>query len=164
MADPRQRLAARQAALIRALVAGGPVPDGFDPARVRATSEALARKRARQVVKAWPALALDPQFTQAFLSYATGSPLPPTGGALADGLAFADRLASAGHLDGDARVERLAARSRLQPRRGYQPRRGLFCGAVIARPPRRLVVLVRVPGLGERWISVPLAARGARTT
>lgn len=142
---------------MRALVAGGPVPDGFDPARVCATREALARKRARQVAKAWPALALDPRFTERFLSYATGSPPPPAGGALADGLAFADRLASAGQLGGDARVEWLTARSLLQPRRGYRPRRGLFCGAVIARPPRRLVVLVRAPRLGERWMSVPLA-------
>ncbi len=142
---------------MRALVAGGPVPDGFDPARVRATCEALARKRARQVAKVWPALALHPQFTERFLSYASGNPPPPTGGALADGLAFADRLASTGQLHGNAQVEWLAARSRLQPRRGYRLRRGLFCGAVIVGPPRRLVVLARAPRLGQRWISVPLA-------
>ncbi|MGH8887025.1 MAG: hypothetical protein ACRDYX_18010 [Egibacteraceae bacterium] len=161
MADPRERLAARQAALVRALVAGGPVPDGFAPERVRATSEALARKRALQVAKAWPALALNPQFTQRFLSYAVRN--PPPGGPLADGLAFAGRLASTEELNGDARVEWLAARSRLRHRRGYRPRRGPFLGAVITGPPRRLVAVVRLPGLGERWVSVPLPSRSART-
>lgn len=155
MADARERLAAQQAALVSALVAGGPVPEGFDPQRVRATSQALARKRARHVAKSWPALSLDPQFTQQFLSYAAGRP-PPVGGALADGLAFADRLARASKLRGEAKVEWLAARARLRRTRGYQPRRGPFLGATIAGPPRRLVVLVRAPALGERWISVPL--------
>ena len=48
----RERLAAEQAALVRALVDGGPVPGGFDPDRVRATSAALAGKRAREVARA----------------------------------------------------------------------------------------------------------------
>jgi hypothetical protein len=28
--------------------------------------------------------------------------------------------------------------------------------ATLAGPPRRLVVTVRAPGLGERWLTVPL--------
>ena len=55
----RERLADEQAALVRALVGGGPVPGGFDPGRVAATSAALARKRAREVTRAWPVLAAD---------------------------------------------------------------------------------------------------------
>lgn len=158
MADPRERLAARQAALVRALVAGGPVPDGLDPVRVRATSEALAHKRARQVAKSWPALALNRHFMERFLSYAPKNP-PPMGGALADGLAFADQLASAGQLSGEARAEWLAARARLRRKRGYRPRRGPFLGATITGPPRRLVAVVRAPGLGERWVTAPLPPR-----
>ena len=68
----RERLAAEQAALVRALVGGGPVPGGFDPGRVRATS-----------------------------------------------------------------------------------------AATLAAPPRRLVVTVRLPGLGDRWFSLPLSLPGA---
>jgi uncharacterized protein (UPF0276 family) len=43
----RVALASAQAALVRALVAGGPTPGGFDPARLRATSLTLAAKSAR---------------------------------------------------------------------------------------------------------------------
>jgi hypothetical protein len=149
--EARDRLAAGQAALVRALVGGGPVPGGFDPGRVRATSTALARKRAREVARAWPALAaeLGEDFTGEFLAYAAGRPPPARGGALADGLAFADGLAGRGRLPGNARVERLLARSHLSP----APAR---LAATLAGPPRRLVVVVRAPGLGDRCLSLPL--------
>jgi hypothetical protein len=77
----RERLAAEQAALVRALVGGGPVPGGFDPERVRATSAALARKRAREVARAWPVLAaeLGDDFTGRFLAFAAGRPRRPEG-------------------------------------------------------------------------------------
>ena len=55
----RERLADEQAALVRALVGGGPVPGGFDAGRVAATSAALVRKRAREVARAWPVLAAE---------------------------------------------------------------------------------------------------------
>jgi hypothetical protein len=148
----RARLAAEQAALVRALVGGGPVPGGFDPDRVRATATALAGKRARAVARAWPGLAaeLGPDFTRWFLADAAGRPPPARGGALADGLAFADALARERRLPGNARVERLLARARLSTR-------PVRLGAAVAGPPRRLVVTVRAPGLGERWLSVPSA-------
>jgi hypothetical protein len=38
-------LARRQEALVRALVAGGPVPDGFDPAAVAVAGEVCRHKR-----------------------------------------------------------------------------------------------------------------------
>jgi hypothetical protein len=64
----RERLDAEQAALVRALVDGGPVPAGFDPDRVAATATALARKRAGEVARAWPVLAaeLGDDFTARF--------------------------------------------------------------------------------------------------
>jgi hypothetical protein len=136
----RERLAADQAALVRALVGGGPVPGGFDPDRVRATSAALARKRACEAARAWPVLAdeLGEDFTAQFLAHAARRPPPARGGALADGLAFADGLARRGRPPGNARVERLLARAHLSP----APAR---LAATLATPPRRLVILVRLP-------------------
>ncbi|OMB97303.1 hypothetical protein A5733_10715 [Mycobacterium sp. NS-7484] len=40
-----ESLARRQEALVRALVAGGPVPAGFDPAAVAAAGEVCRHKR-----------------------------------------------------------------------------------------------------------------------
>ena len=147
----REGLAAEQAALVRALVDGGPVPGGFDPERVRATAAALARKRAREVARAWPGLAaeLGADFTGRFLADAARRPPPARGGAVADGLAFADALAREGSLPGSARVERMAARAQLSTR-------PVRLAATLAGPPRRLVVVVRAPGVGERWLSLPL--------
>ena len=151
MSGSRERLAAEQAALVRALVDGGPVPGGFDPDRVRATSAALARKRAREVARAWPALAaeLGEDFTAWFLADAARRPPPARGGALADGLAFAGALARQRRLSGNARVERMLAAARLST----SPAR---LAVTVAGPPRRLVAIVRAPGLGERCLSVPL--------
>ena len=44
--DPAAGLAARQEELVAALVAGGPVPSGFDPGRLAVARRALLRKRA----------------------------------------------------------------------------------------------------------------------
>jgi hypothetical protein len=76
---------------------------------------------------------------------------PPTarGGALADGLAFARALARQGGLSPDARVEAMLAAAALSAR-------PVRLAATLAGPPRRLVVTVRAPGLGERWLTVPL--------
>lgn len=149
--DPEERLADQQAALVRALVAGGPVPGGFDPTRVAATVGALARKRAREVAKAWPALAyqLGEEFTDRFLAYAAASPRRGRG-ALADGLAFADTLERTGELSGQARVERLMAQARLAT--------GIFIRVLLAGESgsRQLVAVLRVPLLGEHWLRLPV--------
>ena len=157
MSTAPERLAAEQAALVRALVAGGPVPEGFDRDRVRATAAALARKRAREVARAWPVLAADlgEAFTDRFGASAAGRPPPAAGGALADGLGFARDLARQRRLSGDARVEALLAAARLSPR-------PLRLAATLAGRPPRLVVLARVPRLGERALSLPLGPSRAR--
>lgn len=87
--EARARLAARQTALLTALVAGGPVPPGFDPAQVRSQSAALAAKRRDTAAKVAPALPrlLGPQYGPLFLSYARRH--PQTGGYRADARAFA---------------------------------------------------------------------------
>jgi len=52
-ADTTAGLAARQAEL----VAGGPVPSGFDPGRLAVARRAMLRKRAGEAAAAWPLLA-----------------------------------------------------------------------------------------------------------
>jgi hypothetical protein len=69
-------LAARQAALVAALVAGAEVPAGLDADRVRIQAATLLRKRGRSVAGAQPelALALGESFRTAFAAYAAGRP------------------------------------------------------------------------------------------
>lgn len=86
----RARLAARQTELLTALVAGGPVPPGFDPAQVRAQATGLAAKRRDTAAKVAPELPhlLGAQYGPLFLAYARGN--PQTGGYRADARAFAE--------------------------------------------------------------------------
>ncbi len=86
----RARLAARQTELLTALVAGGPVPPGFDPAQVRAQATGLAAKRRDTAAKVVPDLPrlLGAQYGPLFLAYARGN--PQTGGYRADARAFAE--------------------------------------------------------------------------
>lgn len=101
----RARLAARQAGLLAALVAGGPVPPGFDPAQVRAQATGLAAKRRDTAAKVAPALPrlLGTRYGPLFLAYARSH--PQTGGYRADARAFAAwALAEGEGLDADART------------------------------------------------------------
>ena len=45
LTEARSRLAQAQTDLVRALVAQGPIPGGFDEARVKAAARALVSKR-----------------------------------------------------------------------------------------------------------------------
>jgi hypothetical protein len=85
----RAGLAERQHALMAALVAGGPLPAGFDPGQVRAQAIGLAAKRRDTVARVVPELALllGPAFGPAFLRYAQQH--PQDGGYRADARAFA---------------------------------------------------------------------------
>ncbi|GAA5011444.1 MbnB/TglH/ChrH family RiPP precursor modification enzyme [Streptomyces siamensis] len=108
--DPaaRQRLALAQAALLSALVAGTPVPEGFDRVRLGVQARALAAKRADVVAKVAGELPeiLAREYRPAFLAYAQRHPM--TGGYRRDALDFAEHLLLAG-LPEDA-----AARRRLR--------------------------------------------------
>src|SRR5690606_42109657 len=79
--DAPPDLAARQAALVAALVAGAPLPAGFDATRVAAARTALLRKRAGEVARLWPMLAagLGHRWPAIFQQWAAP---PPTQGAL----------------------------------------------------------------------------------
>jgi uncharacterized protein len=95
-APARQRLALAQHALLSALVAGPPVPEGFDRARLRVQARSLAAKRADVVAKVAPELPriLGESYRPAFLGYAAGRPL--AGGHRRDALDFVEHL-----LDGE---------------------------------------------------------------
>ncbi|WP_018349637.1 hypothetical protein [Longispora albida] len=95
-------LAERQAALVAALVAGGPDPEGFDPGQLAVMRHALLVKRAGEVAAAWPALAREADLRALLAGH------PPLG-AHADGLRIARALASAGQL-GPAGQAELARR------------------------------------------------------
>ncbi|AMW13544.1 endonuclease [Streptomyces qaidamensis] len=101
----RQRLALAQAALLSALVAGTPVPEGFDRVRIGVQARALAAKRADVVAKVAPELPviLGDGYRTAFLGYAQTHPM--TSGYRRDALTFAEHLLSTGR-PGDAGARR----------------------------------------------------------
>ncbi|GAA3214038.1 DUF692 domain-containing protein [Streptomyces sp. XM83C] len=104
----RQRLALAQTALLSALVAGTPAPEGFDRARLRVQSRALAAKRAGVVAKIAPELPeiLGAGYRPAFLAYAHARPM--TASYRHDALAFA------AHLLREGLVHERAAHRRLR--------------------------------------------------
>jgi hypothetical protein len=114
-------LAARQAELVAALVAGGPVPSGFDPDRLAVARRALVRKRAGQAAAVWPLLAasLGPAWPDAFATSVAGrAPV----GALRDGWDLAQGLRARGKL-GDAAAIELAEHVVVFRHRDGRPRR-----------------------------------------
>jgi uncharacterized protein (UPF0276 family) len=105
----RQRVGVAQASLLSALVADGPVPEGFDRARVRVQARALAAKRAGIVAKVAPELPriLGESYRPLFVAYAIGRPL--TGGHRKDALDFAEHLLLSGLPESARRRNRLRA-------------------------------------------------------
>ncbi|UUU25569.1 DUF692 domain-containing protein [Streptomyces sp. DSM 40750] len=101
----RQRLGLAQAALLSALVAGTPVPEGFDRVRLGVQGRALAAKRADVVAKVAPELPeiLGSSYRPAFVAYAQGHPM--TDGYRRDALSFAEHVLLTGRPD-DADVLR----------------------------------------------------------
>jgi hypothetical protein len=103
---------------VAALVAGAEPPEGVDGDRVRVQAAALLRKRGRGVAHAAPdlAVALGPDFRDAFASYARGRPGPPPDCAADDAAEFARYLrGTGGRPHPDAEVRR-AARRVTRPR------------------------------------------------
>lgn len=92
----RQRLALAQTALLSALVAGTPAPEGFDRTRLRVQSRALAAKRADVVAKVAPELPeiLGADYRAAFADHARNRPM--SGGYRQDALDFAAYLLAQG--------------------------------------------------------------------
>ncbi|MEV4728338.1 hypothetical protein [Micromonospora humida] len=134
-------LAARQAALVAALVAGAPLPAGFATDRVDAARRALLRKRAGEVARHWPLLAagLGDTWPATFAGWAAGR---PTAGSLRDGWDLARTLRDQGALP-PLGAQELAAREATHR---YDGR----------RPPRRR----RVPALARSGDAVALQLAG----
>ncbi|MBP2707144.1 hypothetical protein JOL79_25490 [Microbispora sp. RL4-1S] len=86
----REALAAAQRGLLAALLAGGPVPAGFDAGRIAIEARSLLAKRAGSVARVMPGLAreLGAAFGRTFAAYGEGRPRPE-GGSRADAEAFA---------------------------------------------------------------------------
>ncbi|MEU9581697.1 DUF692 domain-containing protein [Streptomyces chilikensis] len=105
----RQRVAVAQASLLSALVADGPVPEGFDRTRVGVQARALAAKRAGIVARVAPELPriLGDSYRPLFLGYALGR--PPGGGHRKDALDFAEHLLLSGRPENARRRNRLRA-------------------------------------------------------
>ncbi|KUO03428.1 DUF692 domain-containing protein [Streptomyces caeruleatus] len=137
LAPARQRLALAQAALLSALVAGTPVPEGFDRVRLGVQARALAGKRADVVAKVAPELPviLGDGYRRAFLAYSHGHPM--TDGYRRDALDFAGHLLTEGRLE-DARV-RTELREWWLERSGPKPR-SRRPGVRLARATRRVLL------------------------
>jgi len=135
----RQRLALAQTALLSALVAGTPAPEGFDRTRLRVQSRALTAKRADVVAKVAPELPgiLGADYRAAFLGYARHRPM--SGGYRQDALEFAAYLLDRGRPeDPDARRQlRRWWRDRVGPRPpSARPLARLLRAVRQALPPR----------------------------
>jgi hypothetical protein len=102
--DPAAELAARQAELVAALVAGAPDPAGFDRDRLAAARRALVRKRAGEVAAVWPLLAASrgPRWHDTVAAHVAGR---APEGALRDGWDLARDLRLRGELSDTAAVE-----------------------------------------------------------
>jgi hypothetical protein len=156
--EARKKLAASQLELIRALAGQRDAPDKFDNSRVRAAADAMFHKRARSVAHAWPRLtrALGDSFYEMFAGYARVTPIPSFGGALIDGRLFVRELTSAGKLPDEGRLEAIAfdARFAVRPNK-IITRRFAFRSARLYQS-RRIVIALRLPLIGERWIKIPI--------
>lgn len=152
MSDPRERLASRQADLVRALVAGGEAP-GFDARQVRLTARSLVNKRVRETARAWPALG--EALLERFRAYAERTPPPGEGGPLADGRAFL-RTLPPGEATDELRRSALAVdlAYRSSPA-GLRPRRGICFKLARLRPAPGFLLGVRLPWLGLYIVSLP---------
>ncbi|KOV33606.1 DUF692 domain-containing protein [Streptomyces caelestis] len=115
----RERLALAQTAVLSALVAQAPVPEGFDRVRMGVQARALAAKRADVVAKVAPELPviLGDGYRAAFLAYAQTRPM--TGGYRRDALDFAEHVLAGRPEDASARR---AVREWWLERSGPRPR------------------------------------------
>ncbi|WP_326833830.1 hypothetical protein VSH64_02580 [Amycolatopsis rhabdoformis] len=96
----REALAARQAALLHALLTGAPPPPGFAPDRLRLEADVLLTKRRRLVAHLRPDLAetLGERFGALFAAYAAEHPKTDAIRARDYADAFAAWLAARGDL------------------------------------------------------------------
>jgi hypothetical protein len=135
----RPTLAARQAELVAALVAGGRTPSGFDEDDLDVARRALLRKRAGSAAREWPLLAaaLGERWYSTFAGLRAGA--DPVGG-LRDGWDVARALHQRGELPASAGAELADREAALayDGRHAPRPRRSAAL--------RRLARQLRSPG------------------
>jgi hypothetical protein len=121
-------------------------------------SAGIARKRARQVARAFPALARDlgADYQETLAAFARATP-PGDGGAIADGLALGTVVARKRRLSDDAKVEQMVAA--VTSCRGV-PRRVPHLAATLTRHPRGIVMVTHLPVLGTRVLSLRAPQHG----
>jgi hypothetical protein len=110
----REELAAQQAALLRAVLAGGEVPPGFDGDRVAIEAKALLSKRRRVIGQLRPDVraAMGERYNALFDEYARAFPRVTGQRWRDDAAAFAGWLEARGELKRPRRFTWLRARSR----------------------------------------------------
>lgn len=135
------RLADRQREVMAALVAGGPVPQGFEAARIEEAGASLARKRFGMVRRAWPRTveSLGEAAWARFEEFARSHPLRDE----PDGLAFAGWLARRGELPDPGRLEWALCRVHRGER------------VALERTSGGWLLVGRWPGLGLRHVLLP---------
>ncbi len=96
----RAELAARQAELLHALLAGGEPPPGFDPSRLQVEANVLRRKHGKVLAYQRPELAetLGERYGPLFAEFAAGRPKKATEHSHAYADEFVTWLIAAGHL------------------------------------------------------------------
>ncbi|MEE6256909.1 hypothetical protein [Plantactinospora sonchi] len=136
----------RQAALVATLVAGAPLPAGFDDRLVGVARSALLRKRAGETARHWPLLAagLGERWFPVFADWAATR---PTRGSLRDGWDLARRLVAESRLPALA-AEELAIRETgwrydgdTAPRRRRLPAVRRVGGALVCQVAGRIRVV-----------------------
>lgn len=173
MSEARDRLRARQGALVRALVAAQPLPPGFDAAWAGTTAGSLLRKRRRGVARAWPRLvrSLGRDYAPLFTEYAAAVPPASEGYYATDGARFAAWLEGSGRLSDEGRIE--LALWRIDSRRldialvrVSSPRGILLAGRIGPWRVARLLRLPRSQRLEELWegLAGRLRGRGVQGT
>lgn len=153
----RAELAQQQAALVESLVGRAEAPPGFDAERLQTAGESLATKRRKEVAHVWPGLtrSLGDRYSTLFAEFAEQTPLPKVGGPRADGRAFAHYLAKLRLLPDEGRLEALRVDVYFKMTRdGLTHRRGTTVLMARLRDSRRLVLALRLPLLGERWLTI----------
>jgi hypothetical protein len=160
-AAARERLAAVQAVLMRALVAQGPIPEGFDATRLRMAARSLVNKRRQALAQAWPTLVrgVGDAFVERFTAFAVAHPLPACANAFADGRGFLTWLEQQGPLKDVLRIEAMSYDLRfIETPTGLRRRQGFALKLARLSDSGTRVVALRLPWLGERWWRFPRRA------
>ncbi len=145
----------QQVALLAALAGDGPAHPDWSPERLRATSNALAHKRAHSVGLAWPCLKdmLGDTFQECFQQYAATQHLLPHG-PTADGRLFIRWLDGTHALTDAVRWQALGIDLRfVNHANQWRSRRGVYLRTVWLASSRRIGLVWRIPGLASgRWL------------